>query len=290
MATKVRKAVIPAAGYGTRFLPVTKTLPKEMLPIVDKPVIQYVVEEAVAAGIEQIIFVTSSGKHALEDYFDYLFELEENLKKKGRDEDYRKIREVSDMAEFAFVRQKEMKGTGHAVLAAKNLIGDEPFLVLWGDEIIDVKPGRANQLIELYKKVESPVITLVESNNPDDTKKYGFAQATEENGHLRVTDIIEKPFPNPAPSKYLSLGGQLLTPDICPILEKTGEVRGEIYLADAIGTLAKNRPLFGCLLQNATFYDTGNKLGFIKANIELGLKRPEIKEELLAYLESLRDA
>lgn len=290
MAKKVRKAVIPAAGYGTRFLPVTKASPKEMLPIVDKPVIQYVVEEAVSAGIEEIIFITSSNKRALEDHFDYNFELEEKLKDKGKNEQLRSIREICDMAKFVYVRQKEARGNGHAVLMARELVDDEPFLVLWGDEFLSVDPPRSVQLIKAFEQKEAPIITVIKTDDPRDTEKYGFIDYEDEDGLKRVKRLIEKPGVDRAPSNLGSIGGYVLTADIFPIIEALPEHLGEIWLPEAINEYAKKKPVYAKELVGATYYDSGSKFGFIRANLDLALKHPETKEELLAYLKQLRDA
>lgn len=290
MTQKVRKAVIPAAGYGTRFLPATKATPKEMLPVVDKPIIQYVVEGAVEAGIEEIIFVTSSNKRPLEDHFDYNFELEEKLKRAGKDELYNLIRSISDMARFVYVRQKEARGTGHAVMAAKDLIGDEPFLVLYGDEFMTATPGAATQMVELFNQVQSPIVTVMENDNPEDASKYGYVKASAENGHQRVTQVVEKPGPENRPSNLACVGGYVLTPAIFSYIEGLPQTKPEIYLSEAFNSLATEKSAYACVLHDATYYDSGSKFGFIKANIDLGLKHPETKEPLLEYLQSLRDA
>lgn len=290
MAKRVRKAVIPAAGYGTRFLPVTKSSPKEMLPVVDKPVIQYVVEEAVAAGIEEIIFITSSNKRALEDHFDYNFELEEKLKASGKIEQYNQIRAISDMARFVYVRQKEARGTGHALLMAKDLLGDEPFLVLWGDEFVTADPVRAVQLVELFNEKQAPVLSVIHTTDPADGARYGFVEATKANGDLKVERLIEKPGAGKASSPYASIGGMILTPEIFPFIENLPPKNNEIYLADAIDLMAKEQPVYARELVGATYYDSGSKFGFIKANIDFGLQHPETKEELLAYLKELGNA
>lgn len=290
MTMKVRKAVIPAAGYGTRFLPATKATPKEMLPVVDKPIIQYVVEGAVAAGIEEIIFVTSSNKRALEDHFDYNFELEEKLKRAGKEGMYQLIRSVSDMARFVYVRQKEARGTGHAVMAAKDLIGDEPFMVLYGDEFLTANPASSTQLVDLFNQVQAPVVNVIETDAPEDTSKYGYVKATDENGQCRISQVIEKPGPDLAPSNLACVGGYVLTPDIFEYIANLPEDRPEVYLSEAFNNLAQEKPAFACVLKEATYYDSGSKFGFIKANIDLGLKHPETKDALLAYLKSLRDA
>lgn len=290
MANRVRKAVIPAAGYGTRFLPATKASPKEMMPIVDKPIIQYVVEEAVSAGIEEIVFVTSSNKRSLEDHFDYNFELEEQLRRSGKTEQLQAIRHVSDMARFVYVRQKEARGNGHAVLQAKDLVGDEPFLVLWGDDFLVSTPSRSAQLIQSYQEKQAAVLALFNAPSDDDKRKYGYIDGTEEGGYWRIKAMVEKPGPDRAPSDLANVGGFILTAEIFPILENMPADQGEIVLANAINILAQTRPVFGREIERPTYYDSGSKFGFIKANIDYGLKHPETRDQLLAYLKELRDA
>lgn len=287
--TRVRKAVIPAAGYGTRFLPFTKASPKEMLPIVDKPVIQYVVEEAVAAGIEEVIFITSSNKRTLEDHFDYNFELEEKLKRAGKLEAYEQIRAISDQARFVYLRQKEPRGNGHAVLVAKDLVGDEPFLVLWGDEFVTATPPRATQLVTAFQEKNAPVITVIRTDNPEDTTKYGFIEPEGDNGLYKVKSLVEKPGVGQAPSNLASIGGYVLTPEIFPILESLPERNHEIWLPEAIGALARERDVYARELKDAVFYDSGSKFGFIKANLDFGLRHPETKAALREYLRQWQD-
>jgi UTP--glucose-1-phosphate uridylyltransferase len=253
-------------------------------------VVQYVVEEAVEAGIEEIIFITSSNKRALEDHFDYNFELEYRLKESGKEEQYQQIRAISDMARFVYVRQKEQKGTGHAILTAKDLIGDEPFLVLWGDEFLVSQPSRSQQLVKAFQEKNAPIITVIKTDDPDDTNKYGYIKADKDNGLLKVLALIEKPGPEKVPSNLASVGGFILTPDIFPIIEKLPAKNGEIWLADAINQLCQQRPVFAQELVDATYYDSGSKFGFIKANIDFGLKHPETREPLLEYIKQLRDA
>lgn len=283
---RVRKAVIPAAGYGTRFLPVTKAVPKEMLPIVDRPVIQYVVEEAVYSGIDQICVVTSSSKFSIEEYFDYNYELESRLKAAGKQKEYDEIRRVADQASFYYVRQKEQLGNGHAVLCAREFIGDEPFAVLWGDDFVSADPPRARQLLDVYERHGGSVITVFPSNNPEDTKKYGIVQGREvEPGVTRVESVVEKPGPEKAPSNLASIGGYIFTPSILPILEKLAPAQGgEIWLVDAINRLAQQEPVFACQYRNGRYYDCGNKLEWLKANIEFAFRRPEIADGLRDYL------
>ncbi len=284
----VRKAVIPAAGYGTRFLPVTKAVPKEMLPIVDRPVIQYVIEEAVQSGIEQICIVTSASKFSVEEYFNYNYELESRLKAAGKQKEYEEIRRVADQASFYYVRQKEQLGNGHAVLCAREFIGDEPFAVLWGDDFVYANPPRTRQLLDVYERHGGSVITVFPSTNPDDLRRYGVVKGEPvEPGVTRVESVVEKPGPDKAPSKLASIGGYLFTPAILPILERLAPAQGgEIWLVDAINQLAQQEPVFACEYRNGRYYDCGNKLEWLKANIEFALRRPDMADALREYLEA----
>ncbi len=285
---RVRKAVIPAAGYGTRFLPVTKSVPKEMLPIVDRPVIQYVIEEAVSSGIDQICIVTSSSKFSIEEYFNYNEELERRLQAAGKQKEYEEIRRVADQASFYYVRQKEQLGNGHAVLCAREFVGDEPFAVLWGDDFVDAEPPRTRQLLDVYEKYSGSVITVFQSHNPEDTRKYGIVRGQPvAPGVTRVEGVVEKPGPEKAPSHLASIGGYVFMPGILPILAGLAPAQGgEIWLVDAINQLARQEPVFACEYRNGHYYDCGNKLEWLKANIEFALRRPELAAGLREYLES----
>lgn len=286
---KIRKAVIPVAGYGTRFLPATKAMPKEMLTIVDKPVIQYVVEEAIEAGIEEIIFITSSNKRALEDHFDSNFELEERLRRSGKEKELKQIIEISNLARFVYIRQKVQRGSADAILTAKSLVGDEPFLVLLGDEFVSSTPGRAKQLIDIYHKSDSPVITVMESQSEADTFKYGFISAREENGMLRVLDVVEKPGPEKVPSKYAVIGGYIFEPEVFKIFEELPQdTNGETSFADGLLQFCQSRPVHAHLMRDFQYYDAGSKSGFLKANVDFGLTHPDTKEELRDYLRKLQ--
>jgi UTP--glucose-1-phosphate uridylyltransferase len=284
---RVRKAVIPAAGFGTRFLPATKTVPKEMLPIVDKPVIQYIVEEAVRSGIEEVILVTSSSKKALEDFFDTNFELEANLEATGKTELLAKVRYVTDMANITYVRQKHPLGNGHAVLAAKHAVGDEPFAVLWGDDIMLGDPPVTRQLIDVAVRYDGPVVG-VRQVAPDAIEKYGILAVEAVEGRVsRALSVVEKPRRADAPSDLAQIGGFVLTPDIFEILENTTEgTGGEIYLADALNVLMQQRPVYAFQFEG-TRYDAGNKLDFLRATIELALDDPDVGAGLRAYLSGL---
>jgi UTP--glucose-1-phosphate uridylyltransferase len=285
---KVRKAIIPAAGYGTRFLPATKSQPKEMLPIVDKPIIQYVIEDAVASGITDIIIVTGSNKRAIEDHFDHSTELEKYLKENNKLERLDEIRKIAEMANFIYIRQKGPYGNGTPVKNAMEVIGDEPFVVLWGDDFIDARPPRTRQLIDVYEKFNGPVISLVETDD-EGTNKYGIADATLlEDNVYRIKQLIEKPGPEKAPSRLASVSGFLLTPDIFPILNdlKTGK-GGELWLSDAMDKLREKRAFYGCLIRDGKYYDCGNKLEWIKANVDFALRRADFNGVLTEYLEKI---
>lgn len=284
----IKKCIIPVAGFGTRFLPATKAMPKEMLPIIDKPVIQYIVEEAVASGIEDIILVTGVSKRAIEDHFDYNYELQNWLKKTGKDDLREEIKNIADMANFIYVRQKGPYGNGTPVLNAKKIIGDEPFAVIWGDDLF-VNPGkpRLKQLIDVYEKYQDPVLTAININD-EETKKYGVIDGIEvEKNIIQIKKIVEKPGPDKAPSRIGTIGAYILTPDIFEILEKTEIGQGgELWLVDAIFNLSQKRPLYACLVEGK-YYDTGSKLGWLKANIDFALERPDLNKEFKEYLKSI---
>lgn len=281
---EVRKAVIPAAGLGTRFLPATKASPKEMLPLVDKPLIQYVVEEAVASGIQDIIVVTGRGKRAIEDHFDRSVELEENLKGNGKAQLLSQIKHISNLANFCYVRQSEALGLGHAVLCAQHLIGDEPFAVMLGDEIFDAPvPGLA-QLIHTYKKRRGAVLGVREVPHHE-VNRYGIISPKEAgDGLYQVKDLVEKPAPSDAPSNLAVIGRYVLPPEIFPILRKTRPGKnGEIQLTDALKELAKHSPMYALALKGNR-YDAGDKLGFLIATVEFALKNPTLGADFADYL------
>ncbi|MFA6423062.1 MAG: UTP--glucose-1-phosphate uridylyltransferase GalU [Patescibacteria group bacterium] len=288
---KIRKAVIPAAGFGTRFLPATKAMPKEMMPVVDKPVIQYVVENAVASGIEQIIIITGLNKRAIEDHFDYNFELEMRLSESGKDEELKQIRAISDMCKFVYVRQKEQKGTGHAILCAKDVVGNEPFVVLWGDDFFYTK-GKVHcqQLIDVYNKNGGSVLSVVERAEKEDSYKYGFIKHGEQKDDIiKVEALVEKPGPEAQPSKLATMSGFLLSPQIFDILEKQEPGKGgEIWLSDAINRLCQIDDVFAKKI-DGKHYDCGNKLSYVIANIEMALEREEFNGKLVNYLKSLQN-
>jgi UTP--glucose-1-phosphate uridylyltransferase len=287
MTTTIRKAVFPAAGLGTRFLPATKAQPKEMLPLVDKPVIQYVIEEAVSSGIEDIIIVTGRGKNAIEDHFDVSFELEKVLEMRGEQEKLEVVRDISSMINLSYVRQKEALGLGHAILVAKELVGNEPFAVFLGDDVIDAKVPAMRQLMKVFEKVQSTVVALEEVDRAR-TKDYGVISGRPRGERLHeVRDLVEKPDPARAPSNLAIIGRYILTPEIFRHLEKTrADKRGEIQLTNGLRSLLKEQPIYGYQFQGKR-YDTGNKLGFLKATVEFALKRPDLGEDFRAYLLSL---
>lgn len=287
---KIRKAIIPVAGMGTRFLPATKAQPKEMLPVVDKPVIQYIVEEAVNAGIEEIIFVTALGKRAIEDHFDRNFELEYRLEQKNKIKELETIQQVGKLAKFAFVRQNAPKGDGHAILSAAPFVGeDEAVAILFGDDIITGKVPAIGQLIALYEKYNDPVVAIQEVPH-EDVSRYGVIGGLDlGNNAWEIQKFVEKPKKEEAPSNLAAVGRYVITPEIMRRL-KTQEPGkdGEIRLADAFEShLAVGKPLYGCKFEGNR-YDCGNKLQFIIAQIELGLQHDEVGKDLKNYLASLR--
>ncbi|KMY59232.1 UTP--glucose-1-phosphate uridylyltransferase [Geobacillus stearothermophilus] len=283
---KVRKAIIPAAGLGTRFLPATKAMPKEMLPIVDKPTIQYIVEEAVASGIEDIIIVTGKGKRAIEDHFDIAFELEQNLMEKGKYDLLEKVKEPSKV-DIHYIRQKEPKGLGHAVWCARNFIGDEPFAVLLGDDIVQAETPCLKQLIDQYEQTLSSVIGV--KRVPDnETHRYGIIDPIEQHGRrYQVRQFVEKPAPGTAPSNLAIMGRYILTPEIFLFLEKQeAGAGGEIQLTDAIQKLNEIQRVFAYEFEGKR-YDVGEKIGFIKTTIEFALQHDELREDLIQFMEKI---
>lgn len=287
---RVRKAVIPAAGFGTRFLPATKSMPKEMMPVVDKPVIYYVVQAAVASGIETVVLVTGSNKKPLEDFFDSNFELEWTLEKNGKLKQLEEIRGITDMAEILYVRQKQPLGNGHAVLCAQPAIGDEPFVMLWGDDILLGDPPVPRQLIVVAEQYGGPVVGV--RPVPDsEIEKYGIVEVEPIEGRVsRAISVVEKPKRDEAPSNLAQIGGFVLTPDIFELLANT-EVgpSGEIYLADALVRLMQQRSVFAYEFEGKR-YDAGDKLDYLKANVELALADPELGPAFRRYLEGLQGA
>ncbi len=286
---QIRKAIIPVAGMGTRFLPASKAQPKEMLAVVDKPVIQYVVEEAVASGIEEIIFVTSIGKRALEDHFDRNFELEYRLEQKKKHDALKEIKKIGKLAKFAFVRQAKPLGDGHAILSALPFVEQhEAVAVMFGDDIIDGKVPALRQLMNIHEKYGDPVMALEEVPKKQ-VSNYGVIGGKEVTDHVwQIEKFVEKPTVEKAPSNLIHIGRGIITPELMKLLQnqKPGH-GGEIRLADAyIGLIKKGKALYGCQFEG-TRYDCGNKFGFLRAQIELGLKHPEVKQPLRRYLKKL---
>jgi UTP--glucose-1-phosphate uridylyltransferase len=289
---RVRKAVFPAAGWGTRFLPATKAQPKEMLPLVDKPVIQYAVEEAVAAGIEQVIIVTSSQKRAIEDHFDLNYELEHLLEEKGEIEKLRQVRRISDLAQIAYVRQKEQLGLGHAILMAKDLIGHEPFAVLLPDDVVISDRPCIGQLIHAYERTHASVVAVMQVPAAD-VSRYGIVAAEidesqSDSGRLRrMTRIVEKPAPADAPSTLAVIGRYVLTPKVFDKLEQTQRgTGGEIQLTDAIEALMAEQSVYTYEFEGVR-YDAGTTMGWLQATVDLALQRPDLATEFRAHLRSL---
>ncbi len=290
---RVRKAVFPAAGWGTRFLPATKAQPKEMLPLVDKPIIQYAVEEAVAAGVEQVIIVTSSQKRAIEDHFDLSYELEALLEEKGDIDMLRQVRHISDLAQVAYVRQKEQLGLGHAVLMAKDLIGHEPFAVILPDDVVIADRPCIGQLIHAYHQTHGSVVAVMEVPR-EETSRYGVIEAEPTDDPIerqrlhKITRLVEKPAPEDAPSNLAIIGRYVLTPKIFDKLEQTQRgAGGEIQLTDAIGALMDEQSVYGYEFDGIR-YDAGTTMGWLKASVELALQRPDLASEFRSYLQNLQ--
>ena len=284
---KIRKAVIIAAGWGTRFLPATRSQPKEMLPLVDKPLIQYGVEEAINSGIEQVIFVTARGKHTMEDYFDGCFELEQFLERKGDSERLRQMRELSGMVNICYIRQKEQLGIGHAVLTARDVIGNEPFAMMLPDDIIDSPVPSLRSMIDIYDKYGAGVIA-VERVSDADTSRYGIIEPEVVSpGVYEILSLVEKPGPARAPSRLGIVGRYILTPEILDVISVTPPGAGnEVQITDALQLLLKQQKLYAYELEGIR-YDTGSPLGWLKANVGLALKRDDIGPELREYLKKL---
>jgi UTP--glucose-1-phosphate uridylyltransferase len=284
---KIRVAVFPAAGLGTRFLPATKAQPKEMLPLVDRPLIQYVVEEARDAGIERIVIVTGRGKNAIEDHFDTSFELEQMLAEKGKEALLDEVQKISELIPLSYVRQKQALGLGHAVLQARDLVGDQPFAVLLGDDIVDADEPCIGQMMKLYERRGNPVIALQEVPRAE-TRQYGIVAGDKvEDRVVKITDMVEKPSPDKAPSNLAIIGRYLLPPEIFQILDETrSDVGGEIQLTSALKTLLSRRPIDGYLFEGRR-YDAGDKLGFLKATVEFALKRKDLGGAFREYLKGL---
>ncbi len=290
---KIKKVVIPAAGFGTRFLPATKAMPKEMLPVVDKPIIQYVVEEAVEAGIEDVIIVTGSHKRSVEDHFDYPFELEQLLIKSHKEKELAEVRRIASLANFVYIRQKGPMGNATPILNAKHLVGNEPFLVLWGDDFIVAKPSRTKQLLKAYEKYGGTVLGAIRTNKEEDTKRYGFAAGKMmDKMVMRVDRLVEKPGPEHNLSNLATVSGFIFTPEIFDAIE---EVKAklkpgrELMYIDALNILLKqNVPVFACEVKDGIFYDTGNKLEYLKTVVQFALDHKDLNGEFRKYLKDLQ--
>lgn len=289
--SSISKVIIPAAGFGTRFLPQTKAMPKEMLPIVDKPVIQYVVEEAVESGIKDVIIVTGSNKRAIEDHFDKpAAELIQNLVEGKKEHMLEELKRISDMANFIYIRQKGPYGNGTPVLSAESVVNNEPFAVLWGDEFIAAQPHRLKQMMDVYEKYPGIVISGVRIKKKEDLKRYGIADLEHVEGNIhRIKNIVEKPEPEDAPSDIATHGAYILPPEIFGALKRLKPGKGgEIWLVDAINLLREEgMATYTVVLDDAKYYDTGNKLEYMKTIIDIALKHPEVNGGLKEYLKSL---
>ena len=290
MGNKIRKAIIPAAGLGTRFLPATKAQPKEMLPIVDKPTLQYIIEECVASGIEEILIITGRNKKSIEDHFDRSVELEMELEKSGKQEMLEMVRQISDMVNIHFIRQKEPRGLGHAILCAKTFVGNEAFAVLLGDDVVynDEKPC-LKQLIDCYGEYKTSVLG-VQTVDPNDVNKYGIVGGIHiEDRVYKVKNLVEKPSIEESPSNVAILGRYIITPRIFEILEETKPGKGnEIQLTDALLQLVKEEAMYAYDFEGRR-YDVGDKLGFLQATVEYALRKPELREGFIEYLKGLSD-
>jgi UTP--glucose-1-phosphate uridylyltransferase len=287
---QITKAIFPAAGLGTRFLPATKAQPKEMLPLVDKPLIQYVIEEAVAAGIHSVTIVTGRGKTAIEDHFDVTYELERVLEARGKADQLKEVRDISNMINVSYVRQKEALGLGHAILVARDLVGDEPFAVMLGDDIIDAEVPCMKQMMDLFEKLQATIIATCEVPHAE-ISHYGVIRGFPVEGFngrvYRVQDVVEKPPATEAPSNFAIIGRYILTPEIFDVLEKTRSGSGgEIQLTDGIRLLLEQQPVYAYMFEG-TRYDAGDKLGFLKATVEFALRRTDLGDDFRRYLKSL---
>jgi UTP--glucose-1-phosphate uridylyltransferase len=287
MNKTITKAVFPAAGLGTRFLPATKASPKEMMPLVDKPLIQYVVEEAVSSGIEEVVLITGRAKRAIEDHFDVAFELEEDLKAKGKHKLLSEVQRIANLVTFCYIRQKKALGLGHAVLTAKRIIGNEPFAVLLGDDIIDAKIPALEQMLAVYRRYPATILAI-QKVPKSQTRQYGIIDAKKiEDGVYLVKDLVEKPSPAEAPSNLAIIGRYILTPEIFNALERTRPGKGgEIQLTDGLRLLMQKQPIYAYEIKGVR-YDAGDKLGFLKATVEFGLKNREFGDDFRTYLKKL---
>jgi UTP--glucose-1-phosphate uridylyltransferase len=291
MTKAIKKAVIPAAGFGTRFLPQTKAMPKEMLPVVDKPVIQYVVEEAVEAGIEDVIIVTGWNKRAIEDHFDHNAELERLLDFAGKHKRLKVVQEIAEMANFIYIRQKGPLGNATPIINARPIIQNEPFLMCWGDDFIRAEPSRARQLIAAYKRYQGQILGAIRAPHPEDTRRYGYAAGEEvEPGVIKVDHLIEKPGPERAPSELAIVSGFVFTPEMFEAIDKVGEPEAgeELVYIDALNVLlAEGKPVYAVEVKNGRYFDCGNPLKYLKTVVELALEHPEINGPFRDYLKKV---
>jgi UTP--glucose-1-phosphate uridylyltransferase len=294
---KIRKAIIPAAGFGTRFLPATKAMPKEMLPIVDKPIIQYVVEDAVSAGIEDIIIVTGWTKRSIEDHFDYPFELEKRLEESGKHQELEEIRKIANLANFYFVRQKGPLGNATPIWNARDFIGNEPFLVLWGDDFIEASPSRCRQLVASFgQNKASAILGSIRMKSPEDYRRYGYAEGAEISpGLLKIDQVVEKPGVGRIKSDFAVISGAAYGPEMFNAVEEAMRRKaqkntpGELVYLDAVNILLEQKnPCFALEIKNGKYYDCGNKLEYLKTVVEFGLKHEDLKKEFGEYLKSLK--
>jgi UTP--glucose-1-phosphate uridylyltransferase len=287
MTNKIRKAVFPAAGLGTRFLPETKAIPKEMLPLIDKPLIQYSIEEAVASGVESVLIITGRDKAAIENHFDISFELEQVLRERGKDEAFREVHAVSDLAKISYTRQKQALGLGHAIYQAKDFVGNEPFAALLPDDVVDAETPALKQMVQVFEKFDAPVIATMQVEG-EAISRFGVIDAEEvEPGVFKVRDMVEKPPFAEAPSDLAIIGRYIFTPDIFEAIEQTKPgTGGEIQITDAMRLLLKKRPLYALKLEG-TRHDAGDKLGFLIATVEFALKRDDLGKDFRDYLSRL---
>lgn len=295
MQNKVRKAVIPVAGFGTRFLPATKAQPKEMLPLVDKPIIQYVVEDAVSAGIEDIILVTGWHKRNIEDHFDYPFELEKRLEEAGKHEQLEEIRKIANMANFYYVRQKGPLGNATPIWNARQIVGNEPFIVLWGDDFIEASPSRCQQLVDSYNKLGgSAILGSIKSNKPEDYSRYAYATGEAVDGGIKIDSIIEKPGAGKIDSDFAIVSGSLYGPEMFDAIEEAmarhenQNTPGELVYVDAVKILLEqNKDCYAVEIKDGKYYDCGNKLEYLKAVVEFGLKHNDLKDDFSEFLKQI---
>ncbi len=297
MTKKIRKAIIPAAGYGTRFLPATKAQPKEMLPVVDKPIIQYVVEDAASAGIEDIIIVTGWQKRSIEDHFDYPFELEKRLEEAGKLEQLEEIRRIANLANFHYIRQKGPLGNATPIMNARHFVGNEPFMVLWGDDFMESTPSRAQQLVQAYEELGgSAILAAIRASKKEDYERYGYASGTEiRPGVLEIKKIIEKPGQGTIKSDYAVVGAAVYGPEMFEAIEEafkrleSGNTPRELTYIDAINILLeRKKKCFALEIKNGRYYDCGNKLEYLKTVVEFALKHEELKQDFAEYLKKLK--